>query len=128
VSGFSLKRHPLGAEAVLAPFAENACWAFVGTNGTLTIKLRQRTIVGSVSLQQTEAPLSFFLKQAPKDVDVVDSESKAVLGSFSSKADSAFQIFSLAKPVESESLTFVFKSNHGSPDFTCIGKIRIHAN
>jgi len=122
-----VKRHPLGPETVLAPFVENACWAFAGNNGTLTIKLRQRTLIGSVSFQQTEAPLSFFLAQAPKNVEVVDANGGAILGSFESRADVSFQTFQLAKPKETDSVTFNFKSNHGSAEFTCVGKIRLHA-
>ncbi len=121
-----MKRHPLGPETVIAPFVENACWAFAGNNGTLTIQLRQRTLVGSLSLQQTEAPLSFFLAQAPKDVEVVDTVSGAILGAFSSKADASFQSFQLTKPKETDSVTLNFKSNHGSKEFTCVGKIRVH--
>lgn len=122
-----MKRRLLGPETVVAPFVENACWAFEGSNGTLTIKLRQRAVIGSVSLQQTNAELSFFLKQAPKNVDVLDATSGQLLGSFVSLAEQSFQTFELAKPKEVDALTFVFKSNHGSAEFTCVGKIRIHS-
>jgi len=129
VLGVTVKKQLPGPETVLAsPFVDNRCWSFEGANGTITLRLRERIVVGSVSLQQTKKDLSFYVGNAPREFDLLD-ERDELLGSFvydGRKADATQTFVVSRKAVATELVTFRFRTNHAAQDFTCVGKIRVH--
>ncbi len=128
VLGVTPKQQLITADNVVKPFVQNQCWSFSGSSGFVTVRLREPIVVGLVSLQQTAASLSFFHSNAPRDF-TVSNAAGVELGSFQydaakSEATQSFQL--LAKGDPTDTLTFRFSSNHGSDDFTCVGKIKVH--
>ena len=130
VLGFSLKL-PNGPETTLEPFVENQCWAFAGSQGFITVNLRERIKVGSVSLHMTKDQLSFVSANSPKQFDIfgIAASGKETLlgkGTFDAKG-SERQTFAVSSAVESTAVTIRFRSNHGAKDFTCVQKLGVHA-
>jgi hypothetical protein len=129
VLGFSA-HHPVGPSSVTEPFQDNRCWAFAGSKGKLTLKLREATKIGSIGLQQTREDLSFFNQQAPKNFEVFAFDKKGAkksLGKFENDLKIDSQVFKAVSAFETDLITVEFNSNQGSKEFTCVGKVSVHA-
>lgn len=113
------------------PPRRNSCWMFKGSNGTLAIRLRQPTLVGSVSLWHTHWRQSHFDRNYPRDFSVsirVGNDWK-LLGSFTYDAYGAeMQMFHVEDHnTESDLVLFEFLNNTGDSTFTCIQNVGVHA-
>ena len=130
ITGVTMKLPP-GPEITVEPVVENRCWAFPGSKGQITIRLREKVRVGSVTLFTTKETLSFFARNAPKEFQVfgISADGKeSLLGKATFNASGPErQNFALSSSSESVAVSVRFLSNHGDKDFTCVQKIAVHA-
>lgn len=128
--GVTLRRVPHGPETTLLhPFVANRCWAFEGASGFITIRLREATVVTSVSLRQTASAISFYAAETPKEFEVVSADTGLSLGRFEYVQGGA-ELQTFVTSVENQTnatsaIELRFNSNHGGA-FTCVGQVSIH--
>lgn len=112
-----------------------ACWPMAGSSGFVTVKLAQRVLVDSVSIEHVSSTIAHNQESAPRDVrfwGYSTSGSKAMfLGQFAYDINGReVQTF----PVQSDTEIAVslvkmeVLSNHGHPDYTCIYRLRVHGS
>ncbi|XP_044758292.1 nuclear migration and anchoring protein unc-84-like isoform X2 [Coccinella septempunctata] len=115
--------------------APGECWAFKGSKGTVLIKLLGKVRINAVSLEHISSKISPTgkLDTAPKDFAIYGLEdlkkTKVLLGRFQYKLDShPIQTFpiKMSCQVPFEFVEFHVDSNHGSTEYTCIYRLRVH--
>ncbi|XP_045476543.1 SUN domain-containing protein 3-like isoform X2 [Harmonia axyridis] len=134
--GITLCEGNNGPRAMIqANSAPGECWAFKGSKGAVLIKLLGKVKITAVSLEHISSKISPTgrLDTAPKDFAVYGlehpSKSKVLLGRFQYKLDShPIQTFpiKIANQTPFEFVEFHVDSNHGSPDYTCVYRLRVH--
>lgn len=120
------------------PIRPGNCWAFHGSLGSLVVRLSMVIIPTAVSYEHVPRSLSLDgrIAAAPKEILIrglrdPDDNYGVVLGEFIYQDNGAsLQYFELNNkdqyPTPFEYIEFAVLSNHGSPDYTCLYRVRVH--
>lgn len=132
---------------ILSPsFGEpGRCFPLKGSSGFVVIKLREPIVPDAITLEHVSNSVVDDQSDAPKQCRVSswlqhdrydNRNNEFVLGEFSyDVGKSSVQTFDVSKSVASEGdegivnmVRLDFLSNHGSPDSTCIYRLRVHGH
>ncbi|XP_057538914.1 SUN domain-containing protein 1 [Amaranthus tricolor] len=147
-SGNSKNRVHSKANKMLMPsFGQpGECFPLKGSSGFVKIRLRSAIVPEAITLEHVAESVAYDRSSAPKHCQVygylqgkqgletspVELEKKFLLTDFTYDLDkSNAQTFNVLEEVRSsiiDTVIFEFKSNHGSPVFTCIYRVRVHGH
>ncbi|KAK9881284.1 hypothetical protein WA026_015406 [Henosepilachna vigintioctopunctata] len=136
ILGITLCEGSNGPRAIIqANTGPGECWAFKGYRGAVLIKLLGKVRINAISLEHISKKISPTgrIDTAPRDFSVYGLKDlkhpKVLLGRFEYKADSdPIQTF-LVQSNNCEPFEYVefnVESNHGSSDYTCVYRLRVH--
>ncbi|CAN0183651.1 unnamed protein product [Ectocarpus sp. 6 AP-2014] len=110
-----------------------ACWAMSGSEGLVTIQLPEKITVDGVSVEHVSRMVTTESGSAPKELEVWGMRNKkdknpAKLGSAVYDVDGRpIQTFPIEPlGVQFKLIQFKILSNWGSPDYTCLYRLRVH--
>ncbi|XP_019876300.2 SUN domain-containing protein 3 isoform X2 [Aethina tumida] len=133
--GLSLCEGQNGPRAIIQiGTAPGQCWAFKGGSGGVIIKLVGHVNIDTISLEHIPKFMSPTgeISTAPKDFVVsalrsVEDGQGSYLGQFMYDINGpSIQNFKVANSFPVEYLLFKVLSNQGSPEFTCVYRLRVH--
>jgi len=112
-----------------------ACWPMAGSSGFVTVKLAQRVLVDSISLEHVSSSIAHNQESAPRDVrfwGYPTSGAKATfMGQFTYDINGR-EVQTFPVQAETDVAVSIVKmevlSNHGHPDYTCIYRMRVHGS
>ncbi|GMH07849.1 hypothetical protein Nepgr_009689 [Nepenthes gracilis] len=141
------------AEKMLKPsFGQpGECFPLKGSSGFVEIRLRTAIIPEAITLEHVAKNVAYDRSSAPKHCRVsgwlqdsqvprgldntelaLDGEKTFLLAEFSYDLEKSniqtFNVLDLANTVVINTVRFDFTSNHGSPSFTCIYRLRVHGH
>jgi len=112
-----------------------SCWPMSGSSGYITIQLARRIRVDAIAIDHINEQEAININTAPRDFVVYGSSStmektELVSGTYDISADdqNTSQVFDLPTEncVEVEQITLQIESNHGSKEYTCLYRLRVH--
>jgi len=138
----------VNAHKMLEPsFGEpGQCFPLQGSSGFVDVRLRTAIILDAVTLEHVTKSVAYDRSSAPKDChiyglieehsndDPLDKiiEKAILLKEFTydleKKNVQTFNIEKHGSPVAVNAVRFNFSSNHGSPSYTCIYRLRVHGH
>jgi len=112
------------------------CWPMEGSNGNFAVQLNSPVLVDAISIDHVSKEEAITLKTAIKDFEIYgykkdDTESNGELlysGRFEIDGNTAepVQTFTFDKPFTTDVIRLHILNNHGSEEFTCLYRLRVH--